>query len=89
MRILGENCWYCYVSKEITSFYSNGGSTYARPEKFKKSDCYINGLSEYVVHMQEHIQLKDSEVLEETLSRKHWSTLKFKNFKPGSIIILK
>ncbi|XP_044753239.1 glycogen debranching enzyme [Coccinella septempunctata] len=69
---------------------SNGGSKYARHNNFTKNNHYINGLSEYVLHMKQHVQLKDSEVFEETSSGSpNEIALKFKNFQPGSIVIIK
>ncbi|KAK9890598.1 hypothetical protein WA026_011963 [Henosepilachna vigintioctopunctata] len=70
--------------------FSNGGSKFAKAQCFKKSDKYINGYSEYKLYMKKYIQLSESEVFERTPSTNpNQIILNFKNFKPGSVVIIR
>ncbi|XP_078050064.1 glycogen debranching enzyme [Augochlora pura] len=68
----------------------NGTSPFHYPEKYTQDETYINGLSEYVLSLKEHIQICDSEVLEKVDSGDPKITqLNFVNFQPGSIIAIR
>lgn len=70
--------------------FRNGGSKFKKFENFVKDTKYINGVPEYQVSLKQHIQVKDSEFLEKVDSGSpNIIQLNFKNFKPGSIVVLK
>ncbi|XP_045473681.1 glycogen debranching enzyme [Harmonia axyridis] len=68
----------------------NGGFRYAGAKYFQMSDRYINGYTEYDFNMRQNIQLDESEVFEKIPSgNPNEIALQFKNFRPGSIVIIK
>lgn len=57
---------------------------------FVKHSTYINGLTEYEVSVKQHIQIRESEIFDKVDSGSPKVTqLNFKNFKPGSIVVVK
>ncbi|XP_076266629.1 glycogen debranching enzyme isoform X2 [Rhynchophorus ferrugineus] len=68
----------------------SGGSKFARFENFVKDPTWINGVSEYEVSIKQHIQINESDVFEEVYSgTKNMFQLNFRNFKPGSVVVIK
>lgn len=66
---------------------SHDSTPYSTPMSFKKDDGYINGLDEYRVAVREHLQLGDSQFVQQVDSgNAKILQLNFKNFKPGSVI---
>ncbi|XP_063921993.1 glycogen debranching enzyme [Zophobas morio] len=69
---------------------SKSGSKYTKTQNFCKDGKWINGLSEYRVTVKEHIQPQDSDFFEKVNSgNPNVIQLNFKNFKPGSVAIIK
>lgn len=63
---------------------------YKKFENFVKDTKYINGVSEYEVSMKQHIQINESDIFEKVNSgSQNITQLNFKNFKPGSIVVVK
>lgn len=72
------------------SFTRNGGSKFKKFEGFAKDTKYINGLCEYKVSLKQNIPVSESDVFEKVDSGAlNVSQLNFKNFKPGSIVVVK
>ena len=70
--------------------FRNGTSRFHYPEKYVQDENYINGLSEYVVNLKEHIQICDSEIFEKVDSGDPKITqLNFVNFQPGSVVAIR
>ncbi|XP_066154980.1 glycogen debranching enzyme isoform X1 [Euwallacea fornicatus] len=68
----------------------SGGSQFAKFQTFTKDSQWINGLSDYKVKIKEHIKVTQSDVFEEVSSGTlNVIQLNFKNFKPGSIAVIK
>ncbi|KAL1498307.1 hypothetical protein ABEB36_009123 [Hypothenemus hampei] len=68
----------------------SGASRYSKFQNFVKDSNLINGLSEYRVLIKENIQINESDVFEEANSgAPNVCQLNFKNFKPGSIVVVK
>lgn len=68
----------------------SGGSKYSAFENFKQSEEWINGLEEYYVDIQQHIDVSKSDVFEKADAGKpNVTQLNFKNFKPGSVVAIK
>ncbi|XP_047352700.1 glycogen debranching enzyme [Vespa velutina] len=68
----------------------NGTSPFLYPQKFVKDENIINGMSEYVINLKEHIQICDSTMLEKVDSGDPKITqLNFINFIPGSVIAIR
>ncbi|CAK9831681.1 Glycogen debranching enzyme [Anthophora retusa] len=68
----------------------NGTSPFHYPEKYEQDENYINGLSEYVLNLKEHIQICDSDILEKVDSGDPKITqLNFVNFQPGSVVAIR
>jgi glycogen debranching enzyme len=66
------------------------GQPFDRPSGFKKDPNFINGLDEYEVITQSHIQLKDSKIFKTEATKVNLSTqLDFVNLKPGSVVVVK
>ncbi|XP_050313135.1 glycogen debranching enzyme isoform X2 [Anthonomus grandis grandis] len=67
-----------------------GGSKYTKFGNFVKDSKWINGLSEYRVSLKQHIAIDQSDFLEEANSGSpNILQLNFKNFKPGSVVVIK
>ena len=65
-------------------------SPFHRPDKHVKDDTSINGLAEYSVTLNEHIQICDSKILEKVDSGDPKITqLEFANFQPGSVVAIR
>lgn len=74
----------------IYMIFRNGTSPFHYPEKYARDENYINGFSEYILNLKEHIQICDSEILEKVDSGDPKITqLNFVNFQPGSIIAIR
>lgn len=57
---------------------------------FVEDSTWINGLSEYKVTVKEHIQVNESDFFDKVDSGSVSITqLNFRNFKPGSIVVIK
>ncbi|XP_057653349.1 glycogen debranching enzyme isoform X2 [Diorhabda carinulata] len=70
--------------------HRSGGSKFAKWGKFVKDSKWIHGLSEYRVSVKQHIQISESDIFEKVDSgNPNVTELKFKNFKPGSIVIVR
>jgi len=70
--------------------HRSGGSKFTKFEKFTKDSTWINGLSEYQVTAKQHIQPSESDIFSEVNSgTANVFQLNFKNFKPGSIAVIK
>ncbi|XP_032451729.1 glycogen debranching enzyme isoform X2 [Nasonia vitripennis] len=68
----------------------NGIPPFSNPKKYVKNEDYINGYSEYLVDVKEHIQICDSTKVEKVDSGDPKITqLNFINFQPGSIITIR
>ncbi|XP_024943750.1 glycogen debranching enzyme [Cephus cinctus] len=68
----------------------NGTSPFHLPEKYAQDDNVINGMSEYILSLKEHIQLCDSTIFEKVDSGDPKITqLNFTNFQPGSIVAIR
>ncbi|XP_049823584.1 glycogen debranching enzyme isoform X4 [Aethina tumida] len=68
----------------------SGKSKYAGHGNYVKDTKWINGLSEYQVSLKEHIQVDESDVFERVDSgTANVTQLNFKNFKPGSIAVVR
>lgn len=68
----------------------SGTPPFRHPEKYVKSENYINGYSEYVVNVKEHIQVSDSSIVQKAESGDPKITqLNFVNFQPGSVIAVR
>ncbi|CAH0555446.1 unnamed protein product [Brassicogethes aeneus] len=68
----------------------SGKSKFTNSNNFVKDNKFINGLSEYQVSLKEHIQLPESDIFEKSDSgTENVAQLNFKNFKPGSIVIVR
>nr|XP_015838644.1 PREDICTED: glycogen debranching enzyme [Tribolium castaneum] len=66
------------------------GSKYTKSQNHRKDNKWINGLSEYQVHLNQHIQASESETVEKVDSGSpNVVQLNFKNFKPGSVLVIK
>ncbi|XP_019762193.2 glycogen debranching enzyme isoform X4 [Dendroctonus ponderosae] len=75
---------------EAYLIHADSTSRFGRFEKFEKDPDWINGLAEYKLSIKEHIQLRESEFFEEAAdSSSNFVRLNYKNFKPGSIAVLK
>lgn len=60
------------------------------PEKYVMDEKFINGLSEYTVDLQQHIQCCDSTMIEKVDSGDPKITqLNFMKFQPGSVIAIR
>ncbi|RZC42945.1 glycogen debranching enzyme, partial [Asbolus verrucosus] len=65
-------------------------SKYTKFQNFHKDNHWINGLFEYQVQLKQHIQPEDSEIFEKVDSgTANVVQLNFKNFKPGSVAVIK
>ncbi|CAG9829289.1 unnamed protein product [Diabrotica balteata] len=70
--------------------HKSGGSKYTKWHPFIKDSKWINGLPDYQVSVKEHIQVPDSDIFEKVDSgTKNVTQLNFKNFKPGSVVVIK
>ncbi|XP_050499688.1 glycogen debranching enzyme isoform X2 [Diabrotica virgifera virgifera] len=70
--------------------HKSGGSKYTKWHPFIKDCKWINGLPDYQVCVKEHIQVPDSDIFEKVDSgTKNVTQLNFKNFKPGSVVVIK
>lgn len=70
--------------------FRSGKSKYAGHGNYVKDTKWINGLSEYQVSLKEHIQVDESDVFERVDSgTANVTQLNFKNFKPGSIAVVR
>ena len=68
----------------------NGTSPFQYPKKYVKDEKVINGISEYLVNIKEHIQICDSSILEKVDSGDPKITqLNFVNFQPGSVVAIR
>ncbi|XP_014469825.1 PREDICTED: glycogen debranching enzyme isoform X4 [Dinoponera quadriceps] len=68
----------------------NGKSPFHLPEKYVKDPHFINGLSEYVLTLKQHVQCCDSTMVEKVDSGDPKITqLNFVNFQPGSVIAIR
>ncbi|XP_068991673.1 glycogen debranching enzyme isoform X1 [Neodiprion pinetum] len=74
---------------------SHNGATncklpFQKPEKYTRDEDVINGLSEYELHIKEHIQICDSTIVEKVDSGDPKITqLDFVNFQPGNILAIR
>nr|CAI5828955.1 unnamed protein product [Callosobruchus analis] len=67
-----------------------GGSKFTKFKDFIQDPKWINGLSEYNATLKRHIQVSDSDICEKVDSGSaNVTQLNFKNFKPGSIIVVR
>ncbi|CAG9856411.1 unnamed protein product [Phyllotreta striolata] len=65
-------------------------SNFAKLDDFARDPKWINGLPQYRVSLKEHLQIKESDVFEQIDSGSpNVTQLNFKNFKPGSIVVIK
>ena len=70
--------------------YRSGGPRLARPEGYKKNSKYINGLLDYEAEVREHLQVYESDVLEQGESGDpNITQLNFVNFQPGSVVAVR
>lgn len=70
--------------------FRNGIPPFSYPKKYEKDEEYINGYSEYLVDVKEHIQICDSTKVEKVDSGDPKITqLNFVNFQPGSVIAIR
>ncbi|XP_067846093.1 glycogen debranching enzyme [Heptranchias perlo] len=64
-----------------------------KTDPYKRDEHYINGLPQYTVDIEEHLQLNDSKIIRAEVTSKDRSDyvyeIKFENFPPGSIIIFR
>ncbi|CAG9819095.1 unnamed protein product [Phaedon cochleariae] len=68
----------------------SGGSKFQKWDEFVRDPKWINGLSDYQISIKEHIPVAESDAVEKVDSGTQNTTqLNFKNFKPGSIIVVK
>lgn len=68
----------------------NFRSKYAKCQNYHQDGKWINGLSEYQVNMKQHIQPNESQIVEKVDSgTPNVVQLNFKNFKPGSVIVIR
>ncbi|CAH1981135.1 unnamed protein product [Acanthoscelides obtectus] len=68
----------------------SGGPKFAKFKDFVQDSKWINGLSEYTATLKRHIQVSDSDICEKVDSgTPNVTQLNFKNFKPGSIIVVR
>ncbi|KAJ8945126.1 hypothetical protein NQ318_001591 [Aromia moschata] len=68
----------------------NGGGKFTKSQNFVKDSKWINGLSEYQVSLKQHINITESDVFEKVYSgTPNVIQLNFKNFKPGSIAVIR
>ncbi|EFN70541.1 Glycogen debranching enzyme [Camponotus floridanus] len=68
----------------------NGKSPFSSSEKYTKNENFINGLSEYILTIKQHIQCCDSTIIEKVDSGDPKNTqLNFVNFQPGSVIAIR
>ncbi|XP_011494521.1 PREDICTED: glycogen debranching enzyme [Ceratosolen solmsi marchali] len=66
------------------------GKAFCNPEKYKRNRNYINGYSEYIADMKEHIQICNSSMVEKVDSGDPKITqLNFINFQPGSVFAIR
>ncbi|KAJ9590614.1 hypothetical protein L9F63_016384, partial [Diploptera punctata] len=75
---------------EATLLHKNaksGGPRFARPDGFSKNHKYINGFEDYEAEVREHVQVYESDVLEQGESGDpNVTQLNFVNFQPGSVV---
>jgi glycogen debranching enzyme len=70
--------------------HKKSGYPFERPAKFKKDIDYINGLDEYEIVTQSHIQLEKSKIFRTQATIVNETTqLDFVNLKPGTVVIVK
>ncbi|VEN50334.1 unnamed protein product, partial [Callosobruchus maculatus] len=68
----------------------SGGPKFIKFKDFAQDSKWINGLSEYSTTLKRHIQVSDSDTCEKVDSgTPNVTQLNFKNFKPGSIIVVR
>lgn len=66
------------------------GEFKSKTDDFVRDPKWINGLDDYRVTVKRNIQVSDSEIFEEVSSGTvHVFQLNFKNFKPGSVAVVK
>lgn len=66
------------------------GKPFSRPSRYIKNAKYINGLTEYKVELNEHIQLEKSKIFSHTPSIDgNVTQLHFENLLPGSVVAIR
>jgi glycogen debranching enzyme len=69
---------------------TSSNSKYAKSKNFHKDNKWINGLSEYQAHLKQHLQPEESDIFEKVDSGSpNVVQLNLKNFKPGSVAVIK
>lgn len=81
-----------YIARYFTNiyFFRNGVPPFSHPKNYVKSDRYINGYSEYVASVKEHIQISESSIVQKAeFGDPKITQLNFVNFQPGSVIAIR
>lgn len=71
-------------------YFRNGKSPFTQPEKYRRDENFVNGLTDYELDIKEHVQVCDSTIVEKVDSGDPKITqLNFINFQPGSIVAIR
>ena len=79
-----------HVKLKYFTYFRDDSSPFQLPKKYEKNDKFINGLSEYICELKEHIKISDSKKVQQVESGNPKITqLNFLDFQPGSVIAIR